>query len=200
MKLQSEIQKLIQKSLKARQNLLEDETLLVSVKKASEKIKQALRRGKKVLLFGNGGSAADAQHFAAELVGNFKHDRTALAAISLVTDTSILSGVANDFGYEYIFSRQIEALGTKGDVVIAFTTSDFEEKSKHSLNIKCGLEVAKRKGLICILLCSSKTKKLLRFADIAIQVPGSNTQRIQEAHGMLIHVVCELIKNKASDR
>lgn len=189
------IHNLIQESIKTKQNLLRDKVLLQNLEKSINTIGLALRGGKKIILFGNGGSAADAQHFAAELVGRFKQNQKALPAISLVTDTSILSGISNDFGYDYIFSRQIEALGEKGDVIIAFTTSDFEnKKGGHSVNIMHGLKTAKKRGLKRILLCGHKTKKLLSFVNIAVQVPSDNTQHIQEAHIMLVHIICELIK------
>ena len=106
------IQSLIQESIQTKQWLLEDKALLRNIERAVNMIEEALRAGKKILLFGNGGSAADAQHFAAELVGRFKQNQKALPAISLVTDTSILSGISNDFGYDYIFSKQIEAVGS----------------------------------------------------------------------------------------
>ena len=189
------IESLIHKSIQAKQGLLEDKTLLQNIERTINIIEEALRRGKKLLLLGNGGSAADAQHFAAELIGRFQQNKKALPAISLVTDTSVLSGISNDFGYDYIFSRQIEALGEKGDVVIAFTTSDFENKTGgHSINIMYGLKTAREKGLKRILLCGHKTKRLLPFVDVAIQVSADNTQRIQEVHEMLIHIICECIK------
>ena len=195
------IQNLIRRSIQTKQKLLKDRSILLKIEKAVQIITEAAQEGKKILVFGNGGSAADAQHFAAELVGKFKQDRTVISAISLVTDTSILSGISNDFGYDYVFSRQIEALGQRGDVAIALTTSDFEnKKGGHSANIMYGLKIAKRKGLKRIILCSHQTKKLLSFADIAIQVPTYNTQNIQEAHTMLIHVICELIKNDTSNK
>jgi D-sedoheptulose 7-phosphate isomerase len=195
------IESLIHKSIQVKQGLLEDKTLLRSIERTINIVEKALRRGKKLLLFGNGGSAADAQHFAAELVGRFKHNKKALPAISLVTDTSVLSGISNDFGYDYVFSRQIEALGEKGDVVIAFTTSDSENKrGGHSVNIMHGLKTAGRKGLKRILLCSHKTKRLLPFVDVAIQVPADDTQRIQEVHVMLIHIICEFIKGDTKNK
>ncbi len=144
---------------------------------------------KKILIFGNGGSAAEAQHFAAELVCQFEKKRRALAAIALTTDSSILTAQSNDFGFESIFSRQIEALCRPGDVVIGLTTSDAYEDG-HSRNIFNAFEMATAKGAKTIGLFSVKTKNLLNLVDVAILVPSENTALIQEAHLAIIHVLC----------
>lgn len=190
-----DIQKNIEESIQAKQSLLQDEKALSSVKEAVSIIVGALRDGKKIIIFGNGGSAADAQHFAGEMVNRFKINRNPLPVISLVTDTSVLSSIANDFGYDYVFSRQVEALGRDGDIAIAITTSDIEaKKGGHSANIYQGLVAAKKRGLTTIGLVSSKSKKILSLLDLAIVAPSKNTQRIQETHIMIIHIICEIVE------
>ncbi len=148
---------------------------------------------KKILIFGNGGSAAEAQHFAAELVCQFEKKRRALAAIALTTDSSILTAQSNDFGFDSIFSRQIEALCRPGDVVIGLTTSDIKDDG-HSQNILEAFKVAEKKGAKRIGLFSIKTKKLVKLVDVAILVPSENTALIQEAHLAIIHMLCGQIE------
>jgi len=145
-----------------------------------------LKKGGKVILFGNGGSAADSQHLAAEFVGRFKKDRKALAAIALTTDTSILTSLANDYGYEVIFAKQIEALGNKGDVAIGISTSG---KAK---NVIQGIKQAKEMHLETIALAGGDGGLLAKMADISLVVPSKITARIQEAHITIGHIICEL--------
>lgn len=187
------IQNLIKESIQVKQALLEDEEILFSIEKAINLIINALKNQNKILIFGNGGSAADAQHFAAEMVNRFKIERKSLPAISLVTDTSILTSIANDIGYDQIFSKQIEALGTQGDIAIAITTSDVEERG-HSANIANGLICARKKGLTTIGLLSSNSKKVLEMLDLSIKAPCENTPRIQEVHITIIHIICEIVE------
>ncbi len=144
--------------------------------------------GNKVLIFGNGGSAADAQHFAAELVGRFERDHAALAAIALTTDTSILTSLGNDFGLEAIFARQVEALGCRGDLAIAVSTSG------DSANILPAVQAARRLGIQTIGLTGRDGGQLAQMVDISLLVPAYNTARIQEAHGFIIHALCHLIE------
>jgi len=187
--------KIIEESITVKQNLLKDESVILNIEKAINLIVTALEKGKKVLVFGNGGSAGDSQHFAGELINRFKIDRRPLPAISLVTDTSVLSSIGNDSGYDFVFSKQIEALGTQGDIAIAITTSDIEMcEHGHSANIGNALKIAKEKGLITIGLVSIKSKKILELLDVAIMVPSENTPRIQESHILIIHILCELIE------
>jgi len=155
---------------------------------AARTIIDAYQAGKKVLLVGNGGSAADAQHIAAELVGRFLKERKALPAVALTTDTSILTAIANDCGYETVFSRQIEALAEKGDVLLAITTSGT------SPNILKAVETAHAKGVTVIGLTGGTGGKLKDMADLSIIVPSDNTQRIQEAHITIGHIVCYLVE------
>jgi len=162
--------------------------------KVAEEIIGAYKKGNKVLVFGNGGSAAEAQHFAAELVCQFEKKRKALPAIALTTDTSIITAEANDYGFEIIFARQIEALGNAGDIAIGLTTSDAIKGDPHSADILEGFKKAREKGLISIGLFSSKTKNLLEYVDKAIVVPHTNTAIIQEAHLAAIHLICKIIE------
>ncbi len=146
----------------------------------------SLKRGGKVIFFGNGGSAADSQHLAAEFVGRFKKDRKALAAVALTTDTSILTSLANDYGYEVIFAKQIEALGNKGDVAVGISTSG---KAK---NVIMGIKRAKDMNLKTIALTGGDGGALARLADITLIIPSKVTARIQEAHITIGHIICEL--------
>jgi len=150
----------------------------------------AYKRGGKVLLFGNGGSAADAQHIAGELVGQFKLKRQALPAIALTTNTSLLTAVANDYGYDAVFSRQIEALVNEKDVVVGISTSG------NSLNVVRAIEMAKMKGAKTIGLTGGNGGKLAEVADLVLIVPSDITPRIQEAHITIGHVICELVEKE----
>jgi len=141
-----------------------------------------------VILFGNGGSASDSQHIAAELVGRFKKDRTSLAAIALTTNTSILTSLANDYGYEIVFAKQVEALGQKDDIVIGISTSG---KAK---NVALAIKQAKKMGLKTVALTGGDGGELAKLADISLVVPSLITARIQEAHITIGHIACELVE------
>ena len=176
------------------QTITDDSKFAKQIIMASKLIKATINFGGKILIFGNGGSAAQAQHFAAELVGKFERERPAIDALALTTDTSILTSVANDSGFGRVFSRQIEAYGKRGDLVIGLTTSDCKPNSSHSRNILNGFLVAKRKGLKSIGLFSQKTKHLLPFVDAPIVVPAKNTALIQEVHQTLMHLLCRFVE------
>ena len=148
----------------------------------------SLKDNKKLLFFGNGGSASDAQHLATELSVRFSKDRQAISAISLVTDTSALSAIGNDFGFEFLFSRQIEAIGNVGDVAIGITRSG---KSKNVIN---GLKKAKENGLKCLALTGKFKKDLEKNCDQVISIPANNTSRIQEMHIMIGQMLCNAIE------
>ena len=150
---------------------------------------EALSAGGKLLLFGNGGSAADAQHLAAELVGRFRVDRRALPALALTTDSSIITALANDIGTEAVFARQLEALGREGDVAIAISTSG------GSANVLAGVTTARRLGIRTIAVTSTGGSELAGACDVALCVPSADTARIQEAHITIGHVLCELIED-----
>lgn len=146
------------------------------------------KRGGKLLIMGNGGSAADAQHFAAEIVGRFKMERRALPAISLSTDTSILTAVGNDYGFESIFSRQVEALACPGDAVIGISTSG------NSPNVLKALELARQRDCQTFALLGKDGGSIKEVCDLALVVPSSDTPRIQEGHITIIHIVCDLVE------
>src|SRR3989344_5020742 len=177
-------------------NLINNTALVNSIITSVDMISSSIKRGNKLLIFGNGGSAAEAQHFAAELVGKFEKERSALPAIALTTDTSILTAQGNDYGFEYIFSRQIEALANVGDVVIGFTTSDVGKEDKHSYNILRGFQASKVKGTHRIGFFSEKTDFLLNYVDTAIVVPNKNTAIIQETHLSVLHLICHLVESQ----
>ena len=149
-----------------------------------------LKKDGKVIVFGNGGSASDSQHIAAELVGRFKKDRSALASIALTTNTSILTSLANDYGYDVVFSRQIEALGKKNDVVWGISTSG---KAK---NVALGIKQAKKMGIKTVALSGGDGGDIVKLADVSLVVPSKITARIQEAHITIAHIICEIIEQE----
>ncbi|MDE2058455.1 MAG: D-sedoheptulose 7-phosphate isomerase [candidate division NC10 bacterium] len=158
--------------------------------RATGAIAGALRAGRKVLVFGNGGSAADAQHLAGELVNRFLLDRPALPAIALTTDGSVLSGISNDRGYAEVFARQVEALGSAGDVAIGISTSG------QSPSVVCGIETADRLQLCTVAFTGGDGGKLAGLANYAFVVPSRSTPRIQEVHATLGHALCQLIETE----
>jgi D-sedoheptulose 7-phosphate isomerase len=155
----------------------------------AEAVTAALQAGHKLIAFGNGGSAADAEHFAAELVGRYVSDRPALPAIALTTNSSSLTALANDYGYGAVFTRQIEALGRPGDVAVGITTSGKSE------NVLRGLEAAKKAGLVTVALTGA-VGVALPGIDFALAVPSSSTPVVQEAHIAAIHCICELVEQR----
>ncbi|MBU2541183.1 MAG: D-sedoheptulose 7-phosphate isomerase [Candidatus Omnitrophica bacterium] len=154
----------------------------------AEVIIDCLERGNKVILFGNGGSAADAQHIAAELIGRFEKNRKALAAISLTTNTSIISAIANDFGYSHVFSKQIEGLGQAGDVAIGISTSG------SSKNVLEALKKARQLGLATVGFCGKASKAIFKVSDLTLSVNSLRTCRIQEMHIKIGHIICGLVE------
>jgi D-sedoheptulose 7-phosphate isomerase len=158
-----------------------------TIARTAETIAHGLRTGHKVLFFGNGGSAADAQHLAAELVGRFGPDRASLPAISLATDTSVLTAVGNDYGYEKVFARQIEALGQPGDTAVAISTSG------NSPSVIEAIDVARSKGLFTIGLTGETGGKMKDRVEVLFRVPSRETPRIQETHILLGHILCDLV-------
>jgi len=155
---------------------------------AARLIRDAHAAGGKLLIFGNGGSAADAQHLAAELVNRFQRERDAIAAVALTTDASILTSVANDYSFDRVFVRQVEALGRAGDVALGISTSG------ESDNVVKGLEAARARGLKTIALTGRDGGALGRVADVHVNVPEQSTARVQEVHRTLIHAICELVE------
>jgi len=157
---------------------------------AAQMIVDTYKARKKVLLIGNGGSAADAQHLATELVGRFMLERKALPAIALTTDTSVLTAVSNDYGYETVFSRQIEALAEEGDILLAMTTS------AASPNILIAMETARVIGMKIILMTGERGKSLTNKAGLVLSVPSSRSPRIQEVHITIGHIICYLVEKE----
>jgi D-sedoheptulose 7-phosphate isomerase len=161
-----------------------------NIKQAAEKITASLKAGGKLLVFGNGGSAADAQHMAAELVGRYMLERKGYPAIALTTDTSILTAVGNDYGYASVFERQVEALAKKRDVLIGLSTSGNSE------NVVRALEKGRAMGTVNISLTGKDGGRIKAISDVSINAPSEKTARIQECHGLAIHILCELVEQE----
>ncbi len=178
---------LVQDSIEAKQKLLADDQLQ-AVEAIAQRIIAAYRAGKKVLIMGNGGSAADAQHFAAELVCRFEKNRAALAALALTTDTSVLTAIGNDFGYNDTFSRQVEALAASGDIVIGISTSG------NSPNVIKAFERARQQGAVTVGFTGTPGGTLRQYTDLCFNAPSPVTGRIQECHSLVIHILCALVE------
>ena len=181
----------LQESIAVKQAILGSSAILNDLVTAANRMAEALRRGGKILFFGNGGSASDSLHLAGELVGRFgPHSRLGLPALALPANAAVLTAIGNDFGFEEVFSRQIEALGNSGDVAVGISTSG------RSKNVLKGLEMAKKKGLFAVGLTGENGGDLQKLADLCLCVPSSNTQRIQESHILIGHALCELIEDQ----
>lgn len=167
-----------------------EEQLTDSISACVEMLVDTLSKGGKLLLMGNGGSAADAQHFAAEMVGRFLLERRALPAIALTTDTSILTAIGNDYGFDDVFTRQVEALTNPGDVLIGISTSG------NSHNVKCALEAGQKLGAKTIGLLGRNGGVIGPLVDLCLTVPCSETPRVQEAHLVIIHILCDLVEKR----
>lgn len=177
----------IQRSLDAKNTIAGDAEFLARLESAAAMCANAIQRGNKVLFAGNGGSASDAQHLAAELVGRYKHDRPSIAGIALTTDTSALTAIGNDYGYDEVFARQLAGLGQSGDVFVAISTSG------NSANVLRACEVAKEKNIAIIGMSGAKGK-LREVADVCLDVSAPETATIQECHIMLGHILCDLVE------
>lgn len=167
---------------------------LTPVIDAARAVIASLAAGGKLLVFGNGGSASDAQHMAAELVGRFERERAAMAAVALTTDTSVLTSIANDYDFTRVFARQIDALGRRGDVAFGISTSGA------SPNVVAALAAASARGLRTIALTGRDGGEVGRAAEIHINVPSTSTARVQEVHRTLLHVICDLVENSFAER
>jgi len=176
----------IQDSIKVKQALLADSVLLTQINGVIQAFVTALSNGHKILLFGNGGSAADAQHIAAEFVGRFQMERTPLPALALTVNTSALTGIGNDYDYVNVFSRQVEALGQAGDVAVGITTSG------KSPNVIKGLAAAKAKGMVTVSLTGKFGTMLQEVSKYCLCVPSDQTPRIQESHILIGHIVSQV--------
>jgi D-sedoheptulose 7-phosphate isomerase len=179
----------LRESIEVKKAILATDELIELVHETARTCIRSLEWGGKIILFGNGGSAADAQHIAAELVGRYLRNRRALAAIALTTNTSNLTAIGNDYSYEEVFSRQIEAIGNKGDVAIGISTSG------SSQNVIGAVNTARRRGLTTVGLTGSNGGKLRHETDYCLCVPSEHTPRIQEAHILLGHTLCEIIED-----
>ncbi|OEV41302.1 phosphoheptose isomerase [Campylobacter jejuni] len=177
-------------SILVKEQILKDENLITLIKNASLEVIKAYKNGNKTLLAGNGGSAADAQHIAGEFVSRFYFDRPGIASIALTTDTSVLTAIGNDYGYENLFARQVQAQGVKGDVFIGISTSG------NSKNILKALDLCKQKGIISIGLSGASGGAMNELCDYCIKVPSTCTPRIQEAHILIGHIICAIVEEE----
>ena len=180
------IEREIQESVAVKEQLLGVAQLIAD---AARLIIASMRNGRKLIVFGNGGSAADAQHLSAELVGRYRQDRRAFPAIALTTDSSALTSISNDYGFDTIFSRQLEALGKPGDVVVAISTSG------NSPNVLQALATSKKLGIASIGLTGKSGGKLRGSVDVCLSVPSDSTPRIQEAHSLIIHILSGIVED-----
>ncbi len=178
------IEEIIKESAEVKQQLLKSQA--DNIQKAADIIIACFKKGGKVILFGNGGSAADAQHIVAEFVGRFKKERKAMPALALTVNTSVLTAIGNDYGFENTFKRQVEALANKNDVVFGISTSG------NAKNVLAAIELANKIGIITIGLTGGDGGKLAKAALVSIIVPSENTPRIQESHIVIGHIICEL--------
>ncbi len=168
----------------------EVQKLSPQIEKAAKAVEAALKNGNKVILAGNGGSASEATHIAAEFTGRYKKERRSLPSISLATDLSAITAIANDYGYEWVFSRQLEGLGSKGDVFIALSTSGNSE------NLIEALRTAKKMGIRTVSLLGKDGGRMEGMANMEIIIPSQNTPRIQEYHLMILHIICEVVEGR----
>ena len=186
--MKKDIERIFRESIRVK-----EETLKANSEKiiqAVESIRELFSRNGKIFFFGNGGSAADSQHIAAEFIGRFKKERRSLPAVALTTDSSILTALGNDYGFDVIFARQIEGLGNRGDVAFGISTSG------NSKNVIEGIKQAKKMGLKTISLTGCGGGKLAPLTDISLIVPATETARIQESHLCVAHAICELVEEK----
>ena len=185
--MESEIISILNETIKLKDDLKNQASLIAKV---SNEIIRAYKNNKKVVLFGNGGSAADAQHIAAEFVGKFYKDRESLPAMAFHTNTSVITAIANDYGYDLIFERQVSSFVNEGDVVIGISTSG------NSPNVIRGLKKAKEKGAITIGLTGQKENKIEKIVDYCLKMPSTDTPRIQEGHITVGHIICYLVEKE----
>ncbi|EAJ8747378.1 D-sedoheptulose 7-phosphate isomerase [Campylobacter jejuni] len=188
--LNSYVKEHFRESILVKEQILKDENLITLIKNVSLEVIKAYKNGNKTLLAGNGGSAADAQHIAGEFVSRFYFDRPGIASIALSTNTSVLTAIGNDYGYENLFARQVQAQGVKGDVFIGISTSG------NSKNILKALEICKEKGIISIGLSGASGGAMNELCDYCIKVPSTCTPRIQEAHILIGHIICAIVEEE----
>lgn len=186
----NKIQDIIKASIDTKQQILQDEKLLRSIENIVQVITNAFKTGNRIYFCGNGGSAADAQHLAAEFSGRFYTDRKALPAEALHCNTSYLTAVANDYGYDVVYSRMIDGIGEEGDVLVGLSTSG------NSVNIIKAFNVAKNKGIITVAFTGSTGGEMKLISDYLINIPSTDTPRIQESHITIGHIICQLVEEK----
>jgi D-sedoheptulose 7-phosphate isomerase len=184
--MRNRIEEILLESIQVKEEILRSN--IGQIKDIADLMIECLKKNGKVILFGNGGSASDSQHIAAEFVGRFKKDRGALAAIALTTNTSILTSLANDYGYEVVFAKQIEALGQKNDIAVGISTSG---KAK---NVALAIKQAKKMGIKTVALTGGDGGDLAKLADTSLVVASPVTARVQEAHITIGHIICELVE------
>ena len=181
-----------QASIDTKQALIDDTTRLAVLLEVAKVASSTIKANKKIMLCGNGGSAADSQHIAAEFIGRFEKERKSIAAIALTTDTSALTAIGNDYGYEEVFSRQVEGLGQSGDLLIGISTSG------NSKNVVKALKVAKKNGIRTVALVGDKPNGVIQtIADYVLVAPSENTARIQECHILMMHTICQLVESES---
>ena len=186
----NKIEKIIEDSINLKKITYDDKALLDLIELSADSIIDAIKKDRKILIAGNGGSAADSQHMAAEFVSKFYHDRNAMPAIALTTDTSILTSISNDYDYSNIFARQIEAIGREGDIFIPITTSGNSE------NLIKAAQISSKMGIKVIGLTGNNGGKLRQFCNILLNIKDTDTPRIQECHLMIEHIICELVEKE----
>lgn len=184
------IKSIIHESISLKQSILQDDELISQIVKAVSIILNSLRNGKKIMIMGNGGSAADSQHMAAELIGRLNFERKSLPAIALTTDSSVITALSNDFDFSEIFVKQISALANPGDIAILISTSG------NSPNLIRAANYCKENGIITIGILGRDGGKVAKLVDIPIIIKGNNTQRIQESQLMIEHIICELLEKQ----
>jgi D-sedoheptulose 7-phosphate isomerase len=184
----------VEESYKVKKSIYDDLDLMKQIEDVSKKTIEIYKNGNKTLIAGNGGSAADAQHMAGEFVSKFYFDRPGLASIALTTDTSIITAIGNDYGYEKLFSRQIQANGVSGDIFIGISTSG------NSVNIIEALNECKEKGIITVGLTGQSGGKMNKLCDYCIKVPSAETPRVQEAHILIGHIICAVVEEELFGR
>ena len=181
-----------QASIDTKQALINDTKRLEELLEVAGVASSTIKTGHKIMLCGNGGSAADSQHIAAELIGRFEKERSSMAAIALTTDTSALTAIGNDYGYDQVFSRQVEGLGQSGDLLIGISTSG------NSKNVVKAMEVAQSKGIRTVALVGDKPDGAMQvIADYVLAAPSTNTARIQECHILMMHTLCQLVESES---
>lgn len=180
----------IKKSYETKQAIYKNDELLRNIENVAKKCVDLYRGDKKTILAGNGGSAADAQHIAAELVGRYGFDRPSIPSLALTTDTSNLTAIGNDYGYDQVFSRQLEGMGQEGDIFIGISTSG------NSVNIVKAFESAKKKNIFTVALVGRDGGEMAKLADISLIVPSDSTPRIQESHILIGHILCDIIEKE----